>query len=337
VKTPRVSVILPVYNGAEFLGESLGSVLRQTFGDFEVLVIDDASTDDSAAVAESFGDPRVRLVRHEQNQRLPATLNHGLDLAQGEFVARMDADDRCVARRFAKQVAFLDAHPEVGICGSAVRLFGGEKSAVRKYPVSPDTVEAFRFFNCPFSHPSVMLRRRLMEEHRLRYDPSAVAVEDFELWARLLKFTKGANLPDPLLDYRLHESSVTSRDWTLMDKNSTQVLQSALREILADVTDEQARFHRQVSMAEIKPDIESLYGAGEWMESIAPALDRGADARAVLRAVWFRLAMRVSPETGFAVLKEAFGGRFPRKYGLNPVQRMLIFGSAAKAWARGRR
>ena len=337
MKTPRVSVILPVYNGAGFLAESLGSVLNQTFGDFEVLVIDDASTDDSAAVAESFGDPRVCLVRHEQNLRLPATLNHGLDLAQGEFVARMDADDICDTRRFAQQVAFLDAFPEVGICGSAVRLFGTGDCLVRKYPVSPGAVEAFRFFNCPFAHPTVMLRRRVVEEHHLRYDPRSIAVEDFDLWTRLLKFTRGANLPDQLLHYRLHESSVTSRDWALMNDNSTNVLQEALREIIPDVTDDQARFHRQIGMAEITPNIVTLRDADAWLERIALALDRGPDARAVLREVWFRLAMRVVPETGLTALKAVFGSRFTRKYGLDPAQKMLIFGSAAKAWARGRR
>ena len=118
MSVPRLSVILPVYNGSAFLAEAMESVLNQTFRDFELLVIDDASTDGSAAVAEQFGDPRVRVIRQEANRRLPATLNHGLDLARGEWVARMDADDICHPQRFARQVAFLEAHPDHGVVGS---------------------------------------------------------------------------------------------------------------------------------------------------------------------------------------------------------------------------
>ena len=310
MSAPRVSVILPVYNGTEFLAESLKSVLEQTFHNFEVLVIDDASADDSASIAEGFLDPRVRVIRHDQNMRLPETLNHGLELARGEFIARMDADDICTPNRFERQVRLLDLHPEIGICGGWVRLFGGVANVTREYPVSPDAVEAFRYFNCPFAHPTVMLRRALLVAHALRYDPNAVAVEDFELWARLLKFTRGANLPEVLLEYRLHEASVTSRDWTVMDENSARVLRAALGDILPDITQEQARFHRQVSMAEIPPDIESLRKADVWLGKISPALDKNHDARNVLRKVWFRLAMRVSPAAGIASLRPAFGGVF---------------------------
>jgi glycosyltransferase involved in cell wall biosynthesis len=251
VSAPRVSVVLPVYNGAEYLEESLESVLRQTFRDFEVLVIDDASTDDSAGIAKGFRDPRICVIRHAKNMRLPETLNHGLELARGEFIARMDADDICAPRRFELQVHLLDLHPEIGICGGWIRLFGGAANLTRKYPVSSDAVEAFRHFNCPFGHPTVMLRRGLLEANGLRYDPGAAAVEDFELWTRLLKFTRGANLPEVLLEYRLHEASVTTRDWVVMNENSAGVLCAALRDVLSDVTEEQARFHRQVSMAEI--------------------------------------------------------------------------------------
>jgi glycosyltransferase involved in cell wall biosynthesis len=336
VSVPRVSVILPVYNGAEFLEESLKSVLNQTFRDFEVLVMDDASTDDSAGIARGFRDPRVRVIRHVQNMRLPETLNHGLELACGELIARMDADDICAPRRFEQQVDLLDLHPEIGICGGWVRLFGCAANVTRKYPVSPDAIEAFRHFNCPFGHPTVMLRRGLLEANGLRYDPRAAAVEDFELWTRLLKLTRGANLPEVLLEYRLHEASVTSRDWTVMNGNSAQVLSAALKDILPDVTEEQARFHRQVSMAEIPPDITSLRKADEWLVKIAPVLDKSRDARKVLREVWFRLAMRVAPSEGISSLRQAFGGAFTRKYGLSMRQRALIVGSAFKAWA-GRR
>ena len=208
---------------------------------------------------------------------------------------------------------------------------------IQEYPVSPDSVEAFRHFHCPFAHPTVMMRRNMLEEFRLRYDPSAKAVEDFDLWNRLLVHTRGANIPENLLHYRLHEASVTCRDWRVMDENSSGVLRTVLKKILPDVTEEQARFHRQVSMAEIPPDLESLQRAGEWLGKIAPALNRNRDAREVLREVWFRLVMRVAPAVGWATLKVAWNSQFPRTVGLNWRHLVWMVGSAAKAEAKGRR
>lgn len=335
MSVPRISVILPVYNGADYLAEAMKSVLNQTLEDFELLVMDDASTDNSAAVAESLGDSRVRVVRQERNLKLPATLNHGLDLARGEFVARMDADDVCRPLRFENQIRLFDERPEVDICGGWVRLFGQGADSTRKYPVSPDSVEAFRHFHCPFAHPTVMIRRAVLEKWRLRYDPAATAVEDFDLWTRLLTVTRGANVPEVLLDYRLHEASVTARDWSSMDDRSAWVLREALKPFVPDITEEQARFHRKVSMAEISPTPDELRRAGEWLERIAPALDGNRDARGVLRDVWFRLAMRVTPHVGLATLGVAFGAPFCRRYGLSLSQRILVVGSAAKAWAGG--
>lgn len=334
MSVPRISVILPVYNAGGFLVEALDSLLNQTFRDFEVIAIDDASTDNSAAVLASRDDSRIRVIRHSRNERLPATLNHGLDVARGEFIARMDADDICHLRRFERQVRCLEAHPKVGICGTWVRLFGSLPSAIQKYPVSPDEVEAFRFFNCPFAHPTVMLRRELLEDPRVRYDLKASAVEDFELWTRLLKITRGANLAETLLYYRQHEKSVTSKEWSVMDKNAATVLGSAIRNILPTVTEEEVRFHRQVAMAEIPANTDSLRQANNWLCQIAPTLDRNQGARKVLQYVWFRLAMRVAASAGLASLGEALRGEFPRRYGLGSRQRCLIVGAATKAWMK---
>ena len=331
MRPPRLSVILPVYNGSAYLAEAMASVLNQTFRDFEFLVIDDASTDDSVAVAEQFKDPRIHLIRQDTNQRLPATLNHGLDLAQGEWVARMDADDICHPLRFEKQIHLLEKSPTIGICGTWVRLFGGMASMTQEYPVSPDSVEAFRHFHCPFAHPTVMMRRSILEDHKLRYDPLAKAVEDYDLWNRLLLHTRGANIPEILLQYRLHEASVTRQDWNAMDENSARVLLGVLKKLVPDIEEEQSRFHRQVSMAEISPNLESLHLAGEWLGKIEPVLNRNRDARDILREVWFRLAMRVAPSVGWPTLKVALDSEFPRTVGLNFRQRALIVASATKA------
>lgn len=331
MRSPRVSVLLPVYNGADYLAESMQSVLGQTFTDFELLIIDDASTDGSAAIAAGTRDPRVIVVRQESNRGLPGTLNHGLDLARGEYVARMDADDRCMLKRLERQCRFMDSNPQIGISGGWIRFMGGRKTKVGKYPVSPNAVETFSHFHCPFAHPTVILRRRLLEEHRLRYDQRAVAVEDFELWTRLLGVTRGANLPEILLEYRLHETSVTTRNWMTMEAGSVQVLRKVLGRYFPNITDEIARYHWQVCMADIPPDIENLNKAASWLCKLSPVLDHNHDARQVLREVWVRIAMRVVSSVGMRALRPALAGTFPGQYGLNIKQRLLLTGSALKA------
>lgn len=130
---PEISVVLSVYNDAKYVGVAIESVLAQTFTDFELIIIDDASTDESLSIARDFADERIRIVENEENLGLTKSLNKGISLAQGKYIARMDSDDICLPTRFEKQVAYLDAHPDVGVCGGWVELIGeqaGGKSVV---------------------------------------------------------------------------------------------------------------------------------------------------------------------------------------------------------------
>lgn len=202
---PRVSVLLPVFNGAAFLRESIASILAQDFGDFEIVVVDDGSSDDSIPIIQSFNDGRIRLHANAKNIGMTGALNVGLALCRGEYIARMDADDICHPFRFSRQVAFLDRHPEVGLVGSAIWVVD-RAGRLYDFVPQPRTDDAIRFVAMtknPFHHPTVMLRRRVLTEHSLTYDP-AFSNQDYKLWADLLRVTKGANLGSPLLRYRVH-------------------------------------------------------------------------------------------------------------------------------------
>jgi glycosyltransferase involved in cell wall biosynthesis len=210
VMDPQLTVILPVYNAEPYLKECLASLQLQTFRDFEVLIFDDASTDRSHGILMAFDDPRFHVERSRQNQGYAVYLNQGIEKARGRYIARMDADDICHPDRFQKQVDFLEKNREVGICGSAYEVFGDAETKIFQKPADDEAIRWMLMLDNPFQHPTVMMRRSVLIDHGLRYREDLTPTEDYELWSRLLKVTKGANLQEPLLRYRFHGGQETS-------------------------------------------------------------------------------------------------------------------------------
>ena len=198
----KLTVILPVYNGEKYLPAAIDSILNQSYQDFLLLIINDGSTDASSVIAHSYQDERIVVV-DQNNQGLSAALNHGLDLADSQYVARMDHDDISHPERFAIQVKFMDEHPEIGLCGTWVELIDedSKKIASAAYPLTHDQIAAFLLFNSPFCHPSVIFRKSVLDNHHLRYH--SAQAEDLDLWIKLVPHTKLANLAQFLIKYRL--------------------------------------------------------------------------------------------------------------------------------------
>jgi glycosyltransferase involved in cell wall biosynthesis len=204
---PLVTVLMSVFNDAPYLRESVESILAQSLQDFEFLVIDDGSTDGSREFLRRARDERLRVLRNPCNLGLTRSLNRGLNVAAGSFVARMDADDVAASDRLTRQVEFLRKHPEVGIVGSSRILIDAEGRDVAHVPAPQDHLRIR--WKCllgnPFTHPAVMLRKGVLDAHRLRYDEAFRTAQDYEMWSRLLAVTRGANLREPLLRYRLRD------------------------------------------------------------------------------------------------------------------------------------
>lgn len=200
---PAVSVVIPAYNAGRWLAETIGSVLGQSLGDFELIVVDDASTDDTAAVAAGIGDPRLRLIRQPRNMGVSAARNAGIEAAQGEFIAFLDADDIALPQRLEKQVAFLRAHPEVAILGGWMQTFG-RRDDVWTAHAHHDDIRAELLYDVGIMQPTAMCRRDALLRHGLRYDPALHLSEDYELWTRCADVLRLANLPEVLVNYRVH-------------------------------------------------------------------------------------------------------------------------------------
>lgn len=251
--TPAISVLLPVYNAAPYVREAVASILAQTLRDFELILMDDGSTDASGEILRLLAaeDCRIRLVQRE-NRGLIATLNEGLALARAPYIARMDADDISLPERLQRLYAHMERHPVVVALGSAIQYMdaAGRPGRVKQYPVGDAVADAV-LWGSPLAHPAVMLRTQAVREAG-GYPAAFPHAEDYALWLRL--YAPGAidNLPDVLLRYRLHGASV-SHVYALTQRTSTlraQALWLAGRtELLAEANSgDNARFLQALAL-----------------------------------------------------------------------------------------
>jgi glycosyltransferase involved in cell wall biosynthesis len=250
---PKVTVLLPVFNAEPFLREALDSIMAQSFSDFEILAIDDGSRDQSARILASYGDPRLRIIRHGANLGLVASLNEGLADAKGEYIARMDADDISLPARFDKQVRFLDSNPDIGLCGTWARRFG-EDRRIMAGPAESAMIRCELLFQSAFVHPSVMMRRGALSDHSLTYRRSA-HTEDIELWQRVVEAFPVANIPRILLKYRVHAASVTGNCKNIEESRNALrgIDRAALSRLGLSPTDDELTLHHLLRTADYAP------------------------------------------------------------------------------------
>jgi hypothetical protein len=204
VHQPLVSVVLPVFNGETYLMEAVESILSQSYINFELIVIDDGSADNSFEILNGVKDARTQLARHS-NRGLAATLNKGIELARGEYIARQDQDDLSFPDRLAMQVAHMESHPECALLGTWAQIMQGDRLTERyhRHPACPNELRYQLLFNNPFVHSSVMLRKSALEAvGGYSTDPTRQPPEDYELWSRLSRHNEVANLPEVLVHYR---------------------------------------------------------------------------------------------------------------------------------------
>jgi glycosyltransferase involved in cell wall biosynthesis len=204
---------MSVFNAEKYIEESIQSVLNQTYNNFEFIIINDGSKDNSLKIIKKFlsKDDRIILIDRE-NKGLVASLNEGILKSNGNFIARMDADDVCLPNRFEEQLNFMNNNSDVGVCGSWIELFGDDfKTKIWKLPCNDERLKAELLFSSCFAHPSVMIRKNVLLDNDILYDESYIHAEDFELWIRLSDITYFANINKVLLKYRMVKDSVSHK------------------------------------------------------------------------------------------------------------------------------
>lgn len=232
---PIVSILMPVYNTAPYLREAMDSLLAQTFTDFELIVLNDCSSDNAEEILDTYDDSRIVRYKGEKNVGLANVLNVGIEMARGKYIARMDSDDISLPQRLQVQVDFLESHPEIDLCSCGMQLFGARDEVwIREQ--HPEKVRITALFFSPILHASSVWRKESFEQNVLRFRQEMVPAEDYDLWTRaLLKGLKLVNLPDVLYRYRIHDAQATLQ----IDKTAakSRVVQMAyLREALPSLS-----------------------------------------------------------------------------------------------------
>ena len=230
--TPTITVVMPAYNAATYLDEAVTCILNQTFRDFEFIIINDGSTDNTGSILDRYKklDSRIR-VYHQENQGMIAALNRGCQLARGKYIARMDADDVSVANRLERQLSYIEAHPDIGILGSWISI---EKNSriVDQWcpPTNSKRLKWELFFGVCVAHPSVLMRREVIERLNF-YRPDASHGEDGDLWFRASAITEFGNVPEVLLKYRVWPKSTSQVHSQLRSQAHITLLASFIKDV----------------------------------------------------------------------------------------------------------
>jgi len=204
-----ISVILPVYNGEDFLDEAINSILNQIYRNFELIIINDSSTDSSESIILKYADIDKRIVpiRNESNKGLIFSLNKALTKAKGKYIARMDQDDISLPDRLKIQYNYLSLHHDIDLCGSWIQVFSKDINYIHKYPVEDKEIKSKFLFENPIAHPSVMFRKKSIKKYKNYKD-----IEDYATWLLNSHRLKYHNIDRVLLNYRYHESNTCKRD-----------------------------------------------------------------------------------------------------------------------------
>ena len=247
-----VSVIMSNFNTPEeFLRAAIESILNQTYKNFEFIIIDDCSTDGSLSIIESYSDNRIKILKNEINLGITKSLNRGLAVAKGEFVARMDADDISVKTRFEKQVSFLRSHPDYIVCGTGVELIGdwetrhSNKFICRKIPSKDEFRIHLLFGNYPnIVHPTAMFNHELLLKHNITYNENYPLAQDYRMWVSCSEVGECANINETLLNYRVHNKAVSSDRKELQKNIAIQIMQEQLDRLHLELTEETTEIHK---------------------------------------------------------------------------------------------
>ncbi len=238
---PKVSVLMPVYQTPEsYLRAAIESILSQTFTDFEFLILDDCPSKPVESIVKSYTDKRITYIKNKKNIGISASRNKLIDLSKGVYLAVMDHDDIALPKRFAKEVAFLDTHPKVGVVGSWYEVF--PKKKVKKKFVTNSQIENDLMFACAILHPSAMLRKSVLEDTGVRYEEQFTPAEDYALWCRLIGKTEFANIPEVLQKYRNYANNTS--------KLKAAEMQNATDKIRRELMHEHAALMRNATKTE---------------------------------------------------------------------------------------
>ncbi len=275
---PRVTVAMPLYNGAATVARAIDSILQQTFRDFELVLIDDGCSDNTIDIVRSYTDPRIQLIVHETNQGLAATRNHLVDQARGEFIAWLDQDDWSHPERLARQVAAFEKNTRLVLCGTWTELIMDPPMSRTRRAIGSlyergcttnQDLDAILIFRNPFATSSMMVRRAIINLHQLKFDQDYAPAEDYKMWAELNTYGDSARIPCTLTEIWVYETGASSIGHAQQIVGARQTRLDFLHHKCFRLDDKQIAAHLFLTeCSKATRTLEQLYAAAAWLDQI---------------------------------------------------------------------
>ncbi|MCV9387245.1 glycosyltransferase family 2 protein [Reichenbachiella ulvae] len=239
---PRITILMAVYNAAKTISDCIESILNQTYQDFQVLIVNDCSTDNTVEIIERFGSNKIEVLHFDEKGFIKA-LNTGLDKCRTEYICRMDADDIMFKTKLEEQICYMDSHPEIAASGTYIEVFGKYSKIWKRFSPNDEQCRRNIFWFSTIQNPSSIIRNSVIKEHNIRYkreyafidgDKDYALAEDYKFWYDLSRVGKLSNLPKVLLKYRIHPSQASTRKKRIQDIVANKIRREALMDFLRD-------------------------------------------------------------------------------------------------------
>jgi len=305
-----VSVCMPVYNREDFIEEAVRSVLDQTYSNFEFIIVDNGSTDSTVSIIQSFNDDRIKLVRNEANNGVIYSRNLIMNLAKGTYIAVLDSDDSWFPTKLEKQLQFMEKHPQYGVCGTwGWRCSPDGTKKLWNYPKKDAEVRVRMLWGNAVIHSSMFIRKSTIEKNNITYSADHKYSEDYELLRNIIKYARAYNIPEPLLNYRIHKNQITVMNNTTQRMDAFRTSTDYLSDIGVRLLKSQAVAYNKLFNHQYSLDIDSLHELREFFEILLSdtTIDYYEELKKDLSEKWF-LACYHSSQNGLSSIKTYFSG-----------------------------
>lgn len=270
----KATFLMTAYNSQKTIAEAVHSVLNQSYKEFELIIVNDASTDDTSQIISSIHDSRIQLITNQSNLYITEAANIGLENVKTAYLLRIDSDDICMPNRLKLQLDFMEKNPQIGVCGSFVK-FTGDKNDNWMMPCSNNEIKAYMLYNNCFANSSVIIRMDVLRQNNLKYSSNYLypPMEDYDLWFRMMPFTQFANLPVVLVKKRWHNNSMSVKHAAKSDQNNCKFFNDHLPAFGIDLNAREIEIHSFLSsnFKVGKPDASPIEYANYFKKMIAQA------------------------------------------------------------------
>ena len=259
---------MPAFNAARYIEEAIGSILNQTYNDFELLIINDASTDNTIDIVNLFSDSRIKLISNKRNLKLAGTLNRGINQIDSKYIVRMDADDISHPQRLEKLIDFMDLHPETDICSTWLATFGHGDIQTMSFPLGDGNIKSQLLFGSSIAHAASIWRTSSLKKHKHRFNENIQLAQDYDYWERGATFLQYDNIPEVLYYYRYIN---TDKHFAGQQDTANQVRERQILKLGISSSSQEKEFHHAIARWDFEKTYENFKKLDLWFSKLLNA------------------------------------------------------------------